>query len=130
MILPVTALFAAIMALIQFPMTMVVGIRRAQTGIHFMTGDDVVLMRRMRAHGNFTETVPIILLAMAAAESVGASSTLLYACGVALLLGRLVHFVNLCRDGAPQIRALGMILTLAAMVILPGFTLLRLAGWV
>jgi uncharacterized protein len=69
--LTVTAGFVAIFALIQVPLTVMVGFRRVQTGIHFFDGGDLVLLRRMRAHANFTETVPITLLAMAAAELSG-----------------------------------------------------------
>ena len=70
--LPVTILFVALFALVQIPVTMAVGFRRAKTGIQFMDGGDRVLLKRMRAHGNFTETVPMALFAMAAAELSGA----------------------------------------------------------
>ena len=69
MSISITVLFIALLALIQFPMTVAVGLHRTRTDIHFMDGGDTDLMRRMRAHGNFTETVPITLLAMAAAEN-------------------------------------------------------------
>jgi len=48
--------------------------RRVQTGIQFMDGGDQTLLRRMRAHANYTETIPIVLLAMAAAEVAQARS--------------------------------------------------------
>ena len=54
----VTIIFIALMALIQLPMTVFVGVYRVKTGIRFMDGGDQTLMQRMRAHGNFTETVP------------------------------------------------------------------------
>lgn len=66
--IPVTVFFVGLFALIQVPLTVMVGFRRAQTGIQFFDGGDQVLLRRMRAHANYTETVPIVLLAMAAAE--------------------------------------------------------------
>lgn len=68
----ITALFIAMLALIQIPMTVAVGLYRLQTDIHFLDGDNEEMVRRMRGHGNFIETIPIALLTMAAAEYAGA----------------------------------------------------------
>lgn len=54
------------------PMTVVVGCRRAKTGIRFFDEGGVTLRRRMRAHANFTETVRIVLIAMTVSEQAGA----------------------------------------------------------
>jgi hypothetical protein len=83
-----TILFIGIFTLIQIPLTVMVGFRRVQTGIPFMDGGDQALLRRMRAHANYTETVPIVLLAMAAAEVAQAPQWLLWTGGVSLLTGR------------------------------------------
>ena len=79
--IPITVLFVGLFALIQVPLTVMVGYRRVQTGIQFFDGGDQTLLRRMRAHGNYTETVPIVLLAMAAAEITGIPSWALWAGG-------------------------------------------------
>jgi len=126
--LPVTLIFVAIFALLQIPMTIAVGLLRAQTDIHFMDGGNPVLLQRMRAHGNFTETVPISLLAMAAAELVGAPSLLLWGAGSALLLGRALHYGTLVTSGFGLGRAIGMILTFAPLLICPVYVLLSLFG--
>ncbi len=125
---PVTLLFVAVFALIQIPMTIAVGIRRAKTGIQFLDGEDPVILKRMRAHGNFTETVPIALLALAAAELIGAPHLLLWTCGSALLLGRIMHYRTLVTSGFGNGRASGMILTMIPMLVCPAYVLLRLAG--
>ncbi|QFT33836.1 Inner membrane protein YecN [Labrenzia sp. THAF82] len=125
---PVTLLFIALLALVQIPMTVAVGLRRLKTETHFLDGGDELLLKRMRAHGNFTETVPIVLLAMAAAEYCGAPTSLLWAGGCSLLLGRLVHYGTLVNSGFGNGRAVGMLLTLAPMLIFPGFVLWALAG--
>lgn len=126
--LPVTIVFVAVFALIQIPMTVAVGLRRLQTDVQFMDGGDSVLLQRMRAHGNFTETVPIALLAMAAAELAGAPHVLLWSGGTALLLGRLVHYATIVTTGFGIGRAIGMLLTLSSLVLFPGFVLLRTLG--
>ena len=107
----VTATFVALFALIQFLMTIPIGMYRAKTDIHFLDGGDRELVQRMRAYGNFTETVPIALLAMAAAEYVGTALALLWLGGAMLLVGRLVHYVNLRGTGWGLGRILGMLLT-------------------
>jgi uncharacterized membrane protein YecN with MAPEG domain len=115
--LTVAPLFVGIFALMQIPITVMVGYRRLQTGIQFFDGGDRTLTRRMRAHGNFTETVPITLLAMAAAELAGTPPWLLWCGGAILLLGRLVHLATLLRSGWGTGRASGMILTFLPMGI-------------
>lgn len=107
----ITIFFIGVFALIHIPMTVMVGLRRAQTGVQFLDGGDQTLLRRMRAHGNFTETVPITLLAMAAAELSGLGDAWLWAGGLSLLAGRLMHAAILITKGWGLPRAIGMILT-------------------
>jgi uncharacterized membrane protein YecN with MAPEG domain len=56
MLLTVTPFFAGLFAVMQVPITGMVGYRRYQTRIALLDGGDKTLMRLMRAHGNFTET--------------------------------------------------------------------------
>jgi len=95
----ITVLFIGLFALIQIPLTVMVGYRRLKTGIQFFDGGDQTLLRRMRAHGNFTETVPIVLLAMAAAEVTGMPHWALWAGGLSLLVGRVMHAAILITKG-------------------------------
>jgi uncharacterized protein len=112
----VTSLFVGLFALLQVPMTLVVALRRARTKIQFSDGGDAPLLRQMRAHANFVETVPMALLAMAAAEYSGAHRSLLVAGGLALLCGRLTHYLALVRSGFGIGRVIGMVFTLVPMV--------------
>jgi hypothetical protein len=126
--LHVAPLFAGVFALIQVPMTIAVGYRRLRTGIQFLDEGDAVLLRRMRAHGNFTETVPITLIVMAAAEWRGAPVWLLLAGGCSLLCGRAMHYVTLLRSGFGIGRAIGMVLTFLPMTAFALCSLWR-GGW-
>ncbi|WP_428673670.1 MAPEG family protein [Roseibium sp.] len=126
--LPVTAVFVALFALCQIPITMTVGLYRAKTGIQFLDGGDQTLLKRLRAHANFTETVPMNLLAMAAAELAGAPELLLWGGGFVLLTGRLMHYATLVTSGFGTGRALGMLLTLAPLLVFPAYVLLTIAG--
>lgn len=125
--LPVTLVFIAIFALLQIPITIAVGLLRVKTDIHFMDGGNPVLLQRMRAHGNYTETVPISLLAMAAAELAGAPPVLLWTVGGSLLLGRFLHYGTLVTSGFGLGRAIGMIFTFAPLLICPVYVLVTLA---
>jgi uncharacterized membrane protein YecN with MAPEG domain len=125
MTLAITPFFIGFFAVMQVPITGMVGYRRFQTRVPFFDGGDQTLMRRMRAHGNFTETVPMGLLAMAAAELTGAPHWLLWSGGVVLVAGRLMHFATLMRSEWGIGRAIGIILTLLSM---GGFGLLAVIG--
>lgn len=123
---PISTFFTCTLALAQVPITVAVGLHRARTGIQFFDEGDVRLLRLMRAHANFTETVPMALLAMAAAETAGAPRVLLVAGGGALVLGRGLHYATILSSGFGTGRAVGMVLTLLPIATFAGYALLRL----
>src|SRR5262245_21285308 len=123
--LTLTPFFVGLFAVMQVPITGMVGYRRYQTRIALLDGGDKTLMRLMRAHGNFTDTVSITLLAMAAAELAGSPHWLLWGGGALLLAGRSLHLATLVRSEWGIGRAIGMILTFVSM---GGFGLLALIG--
>lgn len=123
--LPVSTLFIGLFALLQVPMTIMVGYRRAQTEIPFLDGGDTTLLRRMRAHGNFTETVPMVLLAMAFAEAQGLPESWLWAGGLCLLAGRLLHAYWTLAHAWGGPRAVGMVLTFLPMLGFGGWAFVR-----
>lgn len=125
--LHVTPLLAALFALLQVPITMAVGLRRLHTGIPFLDAGDEPLLRRMRAHGNFTETVPMALIVSAAAELQGTPVWLLVSAGVSLIVGRAFHYATLVRSGFGIGRAIGMVLTLLPLLVLGSAVLVRRA---
>ena len=81
-----------------------------------MDGGDEDMVKRIRGHANFTETVPISLLAMAGAEYAGLSTNLLWAGGAALVIGRLCHYYTLRTSVTGALRPVGMVLTFLAMI--------------
>ncbi|WP_051379265.1 MAPEG family protein [Bradyrhizobium murdochi] len=121
----ITPIFVGLFVIAQVPLTWIVGMRRYHTGIRFFGGDDDILLRRMRAHGNYTETVPITLLAMACAELLGMPSAALWAGGALLVAGRIAHAVEMLRTGWGIGRSGGMILTFLAMVEFGAWSLWR-----
>lgn len=122
-----TALYAALLALLYLAIT--VGVLRARyaSKIALGTGEDRALFRAARAHANFAEYVPLILVLMALAESGGAPRLLVHAIGLATLVGRTLHAYGIRQEPEPlAFRSSGMILTLTSLGV-AAFTTLAVA---
>ena len=112
-----TLLFAGICALIHFALTGLVIMRRVQARVDLLDGGDVILLRRIRAHGNFSETAPMALLLLALLELHGLSPTWLWGLGVGLVVGRVLHAWSLLTNNARWNRRGGIALTLAVLSV-------------
>ena len=75
MSLTISTLYAAILGLLFVPATVYVGFYRAQNKIVLLDGGDQELARRIRAQGNFIETVPLAVILLILMEYNGASAT-------------------------------------------------------
>ncbi|MEM8872311.1 MAG: MAPEG family protein [Pseudomonadota bacterium] len=124
----ITLYFVAVLVLLQIPMGLYVGVYRAKTGIQFLDGGDETMMRRMRAHANFTEYVPITLLALGAAELSGTPVPLIWGAGCALVAARLLHFAALIQVGPQAGRGIGAATNTIVMLVLGAAILLALGG--
>ncbi|KNZ32175.1 MAG: hypothetical protein AD742_13860 [Methylibium sp. NZG] len=130
LLLPVTLTTAALCASLQVALTALVTSRRIQAGISFLDGGDTTLTRRMRAHGNLTETAPLALLMIGFLEVTAAPRSLLLALAGLLVAGRLLHATGVLRRGDSWARRLGMAATLFALSGLAVASLWRGAlGW-
>ena len=79
---------------------------------------NISLDRAVRAHANFGEYVPFVLLLMLCAELLG-GGVVLHIAGIALILGRAVHAVGISREPEDlRFRVTGMALTLLALIVL------------
>jgi hypothetical protein len=100
--------------------------RRRATKTPLGAGEDVLLSRRIRAHANFAEYVPLALLLLLLCELNGSSALLLNALYLALLTGRTVHAYAIIQEEEPiRFRILGMQLTLATIGIASVTTILQ-----
>lgn len=115
MIPQITIILVAVFALMQMVITMLTGFARIKNEVHFYDEGDIDLRRRVRAHGNFTETVPISLMAIAGAELMGSPELVVWGLGAALLIGRLWHYYVIRTVGWGNGRAAAMMLTFVAM---------------
>lgn len=81
-------------------------------------GDNKMLARAIRVHGNFSEYVPIALILLASYELNGASAIILHALGAALVIGRILHAIGLNKSvKASNQRVIGMLLTFFVILI-------------
>lgn len=122
--LPITSLTAAMAAIMLAILTVMVGTKRLKTQTSLGTGTDDNLLRRVRAHGNFTEYVPIALVLMALSELQGAGQILVCTTAVLLLSGRASHALGLLNN-ISNARKLGMITTLASILTPAVYLLMR-----
>jgi uncharacterized protein len=114
---PITAFYAALLALFFFYLTALVIHGRFTKKIALGDNDDKHFRQLVRAHGNFAEYAPIILLLLLIAEINGTQSLFLHLAGLSLLLGRILHSLGLRRHaGSSWQRMSGMILTFYALI--------------
>ncbi|MBM28894.1 MAG: glutathione S-transferase [Halieaceae bacterium] len=112
----ITALYASLLAILLFILSIrVIGLRGnpAFALIAQGKGDDELLQRAVRAHGNFTEYVPTMLILLYFLESSGVAGAKLHALAGAFFLGRVMHGIcmGFMRSNMP-LRVGGTALTL------------------
>ena len=86
----ITPIYAGLLALLFLLLSWRVVQLRGH-GISFGDGGNALLLRRMRAHGNFAEYVPFILLMLGFLELSHFPAWLLHVLGLTLLIARLLH---------------------------------------
>ena len=126
--LPITAFYAALCALVFAGLTLGVVRARMRSKVLLGTGGDRMLERAVRAHANFSEFVPLALVLLALAEGLGLAAWALHALGAVLVLARIVHGIGISREpDVAALRGLGAVLTLS-VVLLASLALLALAA--
>jgi uncharacterized membrane protein YecN with MAPEG domain len=111
-----TLMFAAIFGILHVIFTARVGLYRAMNKISLGDGGDKVLLKRIRAHGNFTENVPIGLILLLLNELNGLPEKYLILLGSLFLLARVVHYATIVARLPLVIRPLSMVVTLGVIL--------------
>ncbi len=89
------------------------------------------LERAVRAHGNFSEYVPIVLILMLFMEVSDANPVWLHLTGGTILVGRLCHAIAFStQNGVLQFRTIGTASTMTALCIGGAVNLSPLVGMV
>jgi uncharacterized protein len=93
----------------------VIRLRISESVVHG-DGGKPLLMQRMRAHANFIENTPILLILIAAIELTGKGGRWIAFVGALFLLARVLHAIGMDRTEAGALRGTGMIVTLLVTV--------------
>ena len=122
----ITGLYVALAVLLVLVLGVRVVIRRWTARIGIGDGNDHELRKRIRAHGNAIEYLPIGLLALLLLDLDGTTPVLLHVFGVALILARAVHAFGLSRTGgASPERFFGITLTFLTLLVMAVLLLMQ-----
>jgi uncharacterized membrane protein YecN with MAPEG domain len=120
----ITALYGALACLLLFVLGVSVSRERGKAGVGLGDGGNADLLRAIRAHANAVEWVLPVLLLMLVAELNRAPLLFLHVCGIALVVGRVLHALGLRRTGGlSHGRFIGTGLTWLTLVVLAAWNL-------
>ncbi len=125
----ITALYGAIIGLLAVVLT--VNVIRNRVGLKINDGDGGSAPMRMaiRAHANLAQHVPLTLLLIGFAESIGSSKIIIHVLGAALVLARLLSAWGLLSAEGPTFgRQSGAGLTILVLAAASIIILVREAG--
>lgn len=114
MLLPVALTTTGAAALINFWLAMRVGQLRIARRVSIGDGGDRQVLARMRAHANFAEYAPIVLILIALIEFAVGTQLWLWAVAASFIVARILHGFGM--DGAMRLRQIGIIATMLIMV--------------
>lgn len=110
MILPVTLTAVGIAALLNIWLAIRVGQVRTKEKVSVGDGGNDRVIRRMRAHSNFSEFTPIVLILIALVEYSTGTSLWLWGVMALFSLGRIAHAFGM--DGWEAGRGIGIVSTM------------------
>ncbi len=124
----ITGIYAAVFAIFQIVITLkIVELRHAEK-VSLGDGGVEAVNRKIRGHGNFTETVPMALVLMLIAELSGSPFWCIHALGLLMVVSRVMHYAGVTTGtGHGKFRKNGMRLT--ALVFVLGALLCLWLAW-
>jgi uncharacterized membrane protein YecN with MAPEG domain len=112
MTLPITLSAVAAAALINIWLSIRCGQARTSEKVSVGDGGSDKLIRRMRAHANFTENTPLVLVMIAALEFAHPANNALAAVAGVFMLGRIAHGLGMDGGAFAKGRMVGTLVTL------------------
>lgn len=129
--LPITMLFAGLLTLLYFVLSVNIIRLRWRDRVGIGTGDSQDLKVAVRIHGNFAEYVPLSLVLFVLMEWHGAASTLLYVLGGVLFVARICHALGLTMSVGPSwARTVGVLGTFSVLLMQAGYLIGAFIGGV
>ncbi len=110
------ALYAGLLGLMLIVLMFYVSQDRKRAGVSIGDGGDEVLRRRIRAHANFTEYVPLTVLLLALSEHLGLGALFIHILGLILLAARAAHAYGISQpEEVTSLRMFGMLGTVVVL---------------
>lgn len=132
----ISAYAGGLLIIMQGILMVLTGLHRAKAGINLGLGDDPVMERKVRRHGNLAENAGLFVAVLAIAEMTVVPHQTIMIIAIVFLVARLFHAIALSTeagshgaDGGKIFvagRALGAFGTLGSFLALGGFLLLGL----
>ena len=116
MLLPVTLSSAAAAAILAIWLMIRVGQVRTSEKISVGDGGNERVIRRMRAHANFIESAPFVVILIAAIELAGKGAPWLAYVAGAYFIGRILHGFGMEGGSMQWGRAVGTVVTLLTLL--------------
>ena len=123
MILPVTLVIAAAAGIINIWLAMRVTRVRQAAGVWLGDGGSEAVVARTRAHANFTEYAPFVLILIALIELARGANLYLWLLGALFIVARLAHGIGMDAPKMRWLRPFGAITTLLVLLVLSGWAL-------
>jgi len=121
MAVPVTSFFVAVFLVMALLLVVRTVSGRGKFKVSVGDGGNEQLTRLMRAHANFVETVPFVLIGLTLMELNGAPVWWLVALGSVFLVARVSHAIGMSyRYPSIPFRTVGMATTLVIFVLVAG----------
>ena len=122
-ILPITLTVAGAAAILHVWLSLRVSRLRRPLKIGVGDGGNEVLLRRIRAHGNFAENMPLFLVLLGFVELAVGKSLWLWAAAIVFVLARIAHAFGMDRPGANVLRVAGIALSWLVLLGLGAFAI-------
>lgn len=115
----ITGLYAALCAFLILALSLRIVALRRRLRVGIGDGGDAGLARAIRAQANAIEYIPLLLVMLLIAENNGAGMVFVNACGLVLLLARLLHAIGLSGSAGVSFgRFWGTLLTWLVLLVL------------
>ena len=115
-ILPITLTIAGAAAILHVWLSLRVSGLRRRLSIGVGDAGNEVMLRRMRAHGNFAENVPIMLVLHGFIELATGGDLWLWGAAILFVLARILHAFGMDRQGANWMRVGGVAISWTVLV--------------
>ena len=123
MVLTVTLTFAAAAAILNLWLALRIAPLRVGRKISIGHGNDPLCEARMRAHANFVEYTPFVLILFGLVEFARGSSLPLSAAAMVYILARIAHAFGMERPAPNALRITGVLVTFLTLALSAGWAL-------